>query len=392
MTERAVYALLALVLTLAGVVTVYTASYPTLISSGLPAETEMLRQAGVGFAGLAAAAIMWRFLPERALRGKWLLAWWAVLMALLLAVGVMGAAEGGARRWLPLGPISFQPSELAKPVLTLCAADAIALWKEGRIDGKWCLLLIGLAAIPPLVIICVPQSDMGTAVICVVGMLAAAWFGGAPKRVLAATLALGVAFGLVAINMEGYRANRIAEFAAAAAGDGDASGAGYQAARALYALAAGGFFGSGLGGSKEKFSYLPEADTDYIFAVIGEEGGFIGCMLVIAAFAILLYVGLRISEKAHGGFAGMVTAALPAITAFQAYLNIGCVIGLIPPTGKPLPFFSYGGTSLLATLLMAGIVLALSRADEEWVRYECEKRRRRLRVTTRVNGHRRAHR
>ena len=257
MTERAVYALLALVLTLAGVVTVYTASYPTLISSGLPAETEMLRQAGVGFAGLAAAAIMWRFLPERALRGKWLLAWWAVLMALLLAVGVMGAAEGGARRWLPLGPISFQPSELAKPVLTLCAADAIALWKEGRIDGKWCLLLIGLAAIPPLVIICVPQSDMGTAVICVVGMLAAAWFGGAPKRVLAATLALGVAFGLVAINMEGYRANRIAEFAAAAAGDGDASGAGYHAARALYALAAGGFFGSGLGGSKEKFSYLP---------------------------------------------------------------------------------------------------------------------------------------
>ena len=392
MTERAVYALLALVLTLAGVVAVYTASYPTLISSGLPAETEMLRQVGVGFAGLAAAAIMWRFLPESALRGKWLLAWWVVLMALLLAVSVIGVAEGGARRWLRLGPISFQPSELAKPVLTLCAADAIALWKEGRIDGKWCLLRIGLVAIPPLVILCVPQSDMGTAVICVVGMLAAAWFGGAPKRVLAATLALGVAFGLVAINMEGYRANRIAEFAAAAAGDGDASGAGYQAARAFYALAAGGFFGSGLGSSKEKFSYLPEADTDYIFAVIGEEGGFIGCMLVIAAFAILLYVGLRISGKAHGGFAGMVTAALPAITAFQAYLNIGCVIGLIPPTGKPLPFFSYGGTSLLATLLMTGIVLALSRADEEWVRYECENRRRRLRVTTRVNGRRCVHR
>lgn len=383
---EAVFAACAFALFLVGVVFVYSASFASLVAQGEPAHAEAVKQAAIGFAGIAIAVVLWAGSPDFLCHERIIRIFWVFVMLLLVATSVFGVSEGGACRWLPLGPVSFQPSELAKISVTMASAGIVQKWRAGTISGAKAALRSALYAMAPAGYVCVAQSDMGTALICIVGAFAAAFYGGVPKRYLALCVAACVLLGIAGVNLAGYRASRISEFLSSILGDGDSSGMGYQGTRATYAFASGGFFGVGLGNSKEKFMYLPEADTDYIFAVIGEEAGLLGCMAVILLFFALLHAGLRIARdiaRLETRVAATVAASLPTVIIFQAYLNIGCVIGLIPPTGKPLPFISYGGSSLLVTLLMVGIVLGVSRNSRINAERKARLQRRKFRVSTR---------
>ena len=217
----------------------------------------------------------------------------------------------------------------------------------------------------PMGFLYVFQSDLGTTLIIGVGLLSVLWIGEVPTKWFA-LIVLGLfIFALIAVFGTGYRSNRFNilfdPWNDGAGGYGD----GYQIIHSYYALAEGGVTGVGLGNSHEKFQYLPEAETDFIFAVIGEELGLIGATLVIILFLVLLWSGMRICRSAATGFDAMLSGSLVIMIVAQAFLNILCVIGLLPTTGKPLPFISSGGSSMIATLIMVGMILGVSEASDK---------------------------
>ena len=212
-----------------------------------------------------------------------------------------------------------------------------------------------------MLIILGPQSDLGTAVICVVGILAVMWLGEVPLRTMLIVIGVVVALGLVGIFGSSYRRDRLMVFMNPW-NDGEGGfGTGFQLIHSLYALSGGGLFGVGLGNSHEKYLYLTQADTDFIFAIIGEELGLVGAAVVIALFLLFLYAGTRIAQSSPDNFGTMVAGGCTIMIAFQAFLNIAMVIGWFPVVGKPLPFISSGGSSLVAMLIMVGIILSVSR-------------------------------
>ncbi|MCL2889059.1 MAG: FtsW/RodA/SpoVE family cell cycle protein, partial [Eggerthellaceae bacterium] len=204
------------------------------------------------------------------------------------------------------------------------------------------------------------QSDLGTTIICFVGILAIMWLGEVPLPVFFGILVAGVGLALLASFNTEYRAERLIFLNPWNDGK-EGLGDGYQLIHSFYAFSEGGIFGVGLGNSREKFLYLPQAESDFIFAIIGEELGLLGALIVIGLFLCLLYAGMRIARKAPDDFGMLIAGGLTVIIVFQAFLNMGCAIGVVPTTGKPLPFISSGGSSLIASLAMLGIVLSVSR-------------------------------
>jgi cell division protein FtsW len=274
---------------------------------------------------------------------------------LCLAVLVIGDRVNGARRWIAFGPATFQPSELAKVALAVWAAaylsrrQAPRTLKElgrpiGILLGAFCLLVLA-------------EPDLGTAISIVVVLVAVLLISGTPPR----TLSMGTGFvamlGLAAIWLEPYRRARIFSFLNPW---GDAQGAGFQTVQALIAMGSGGVFGVGLGQGVTKINYLPEAHTDMIMAVIGEELGLVGVTAVIVAFAVFAYAGLRVALTCKDPFGKRLAAGLVALVCGQAVINLGAVLGLAPLTGIPLPFISYGGSSLVVALLSVGILLNIA--------------------------------
>ena len=220
--------------------------------------------------------------------------------------------------------------------------------------SMWAALAVRVGL--PLVAMLVAQSDLGTTMVCLVGVAAALWLGGVPARHV---LAFGVAcftLGAVAVIASPYRLERFLVTADPWADGEGGLGSGYQLIHSLYAIASGGVSGVGIGGSGEKLGSLPEADTDFVFAIIGEECGLLGTAGVILLYLAFLWAGMRVSSRAEAPFAATLSGALAVTIVFQAFLNIASVIGAFPMTGKPLPFVSYGGTSLIVSLAMAGII------------------------------------
>ena len=195
-------------------------------------------------------------------------------------------------------------------------------------------------------------------------------------RFILGVCVLGVVFVVVAIVGTGYRSDRMLFLNPWADGE-NGLGKGFQLIHSYYAFSEGGLFGVGLGNSREKF-YLPEAETDFIFAIVGEELGMVGALAVVVLFILFLYAGMRIAKAAANDFATMVAGSCTLMLVFQAFLNIGCVVGLLPTTGKPLPFVSSGGSSLIATFIMVGLILSVSKEAGGPSIYE--KRRADLRV------------
>ncbi|HET9438195.1 MAG TPA: putative lipid II flippase FtsW [Gaiellaceae bacterium] len=280
-----------------------------------------------------------------------------VLAALVLcaAVLVLGPPINGARRWFIVGPASFQPSELAKLALCLFAAAYLARRKPPQTFGQLAKPLGILTAVFAGLIVVEP--DLGTTITLCGMMLAIFLVAGVPVRLLLAASTLAVAMGLIATWIEPYRRARVFSFLDPWS---DAQGAGFQIVQATIGIGSGGITGAGLGEGVGKVSYLPEAHTDMIFAVIGEELGLIGATLVIAAFALLVVTGFRIAMRCQDPFGKLLAAGITALVGGQAAINLAAALGIAPLTGIPLPFVSYGGSSLVVLLTGVGVLLNIA--------------------------------
>jgi cell division protein FtsW len=280
----------------------------------------------------------------------------AVSLFLLVAVLGVGSTVNGASRWIGSGSMQIQPSELAKVALILYGADLLARKpKRARsLEGFMPFLLVVGAACLLIML----EPDMGTTMVIAFAVGATLIAAGARPRDLAKiALAIG-AVALLATIVEPYRMARLTGFLNPGAG---AEGAGFQAAQAKIALGSGGIFGVGIGNGVQKAFYLPEAHTDMISAVIGEELGMIGIVGVVGLFAMFGYAGLKVAQKAKDNYGKLLVAGLTSLILVQATINLFAVMGLAPLTGVPLPFVSYGNSSLMATLFAVGLILNVAR-------------------------------
>ena len=374
------FLLCVLALVLIGFVMVYSAGSISNINNGVDAFKSLTDQVMYAVFGALIAFAIYRFIPVSIWRTKWLWAALALLVVVILLTALVGVDNYGAKRWLRLGPVTIQVSEFAKIVFALVSARIYTDFVSGEISGRRCFAGFFLLVLVPLALIYKSQSDLGTTMICIVAILAVLWYGELPIGIFAIIVAVIVVFGLIAMFGTGYRANRWAFLNPWDDGQGGRD-AGYNIIHSYYALAEGGLFGVGLGNGHEKYQYLFASDSDFVFAVIGEEFGMVGCLAVIALFLGVLYTGTLIARSARDDFSMMIAGGLTIALVFQAFLNIACAIGVFPTTGKPLPFISSGGSSILASLIMVGLILSVSRdaASSD----EFDRRRSSLRVVRR---------
>jgi cell division protein FtsW len=279
-----------------------------------------------------------------------------VAFFLLLAVLAVGTTVNGSTRWIGSGFLQIQPSELAKVALILYAVDVLAR-KPKRVrslEGMTPILVV--TAVAALLIVAEP--DLGTTLVVAFAIAATLVAAGARPRDLAVVGGALALFGLAMTVVEPYRMARLTAFLDPGA---DASGAGFQAAQAKIALGSGGLFGVGIGNGVQKAFYLPEAHTDMISAVIGEELGLVGILGVVGLFSLFGYAGLQTARKARDVYGKLLAAGLTSLVLVQATINLFAVMGLAPLTGVPLPFVSYGNSSLLTTLFAVGLILNVAR-------------------------------
>lgn len=286
------------------------------------------------------------------------------LMALSIIALVMvlfiGSSELGAQRWIYIGPFTIQPSEPAKLGLALWGADLLARRaRQGRIEWRQMLipLLPGTAILAVMVML---GRDLGTTLVLFMIFLSLLWVVGAPIKVFGGVLGLAVLAAVIMITVEPYRLARVRVLLDPWA---DAQGAGYQAVQGQIAMGSGGWFGLGLGSSRQKWNWLPHGESDFIFAILGEELGLLGTLLVVALFGLLGYAGLRVAARVKDPFVRLAAAAVVAWIVGQAFVNMGAVLGVLPITGIPLPLVSYGGSALLPTLAALGMLLSFAKRE-----------------------------
>ena len=379
---RLILLLVVLALTLLGFVMIYSASSISAITEEGNQVSYLTDQLLFAVIGIAAAFVLWKVIPYRVWESNVIWIVWGVAVALLLLTALLGLTALGAQRWLMIGPISLQPSEFVKIALVLMAARLFSDLRAGMINTQSFIVQILLFVVAPTGFLFITQSDLGTTAIIAAGVLGVMWLGEVPLRTMLITIAALAVFAVLAVVLSSYRGDRFLYLNPWNDGEGG-QGAGYQIIHSYYAFAEGGIFGTGLGNSREKYLYLPESETDFIFAIIGEELGLFGALLVIAAFLVMLWAGLRIARAATDDFGTMIAGALTIMLVFQAFLNIGCAIGVFPTTGKPLPFISSGGSSLIASFMMVGIIMAVS--DDSAGKDIYERRREDLRVVRRAD-------
>ncbi|MBV9613353.1 MAG: FtsW/RodA/SpoVE family cell cycle protein [Acidobacteriaceae bacterium] len=298
----------------------------------------------------------------------------AALGVVLLLLLVVYVTDSGSHRWLKAGPFSMQPSELAKPALALFLAFFLCR-RIGAMNDRHTLGPV--AVVISVMALSVAVADLGTAVVLVVTTVAVIFVAGVEYRYLIVCAVLGLLLGVGSIVMKPYRLaraidfidknhvllakfdpqGRILEYAKRTASTSDP---GYQQRQAKIAVGSGGLLGVGLMQSKQKLLYLPEAQNDFIYAIVGEETGFAGCLLVVAAFAVVLWRGIRTYVRAGDDFGRYLALSVTVCVVLQALINMSVVLGILPNKGIPLPFISYGGSSLLSTLLLMGMLLSVS--------------------------------
>ncbi len=267
----------------------------------------------------------------------------------------IGRVAGGARRWLVLGPASFQPAEAAKLILVLYLANFLT--NRGAAVRQFRSLRAPLVVGGLFFALLVVQPDMGSAMLVVAVGGVMLFLGGANLWHLIGLVLAGLpVLGLITL-LEPYRVRRLLAFLDPWK---DPRGSGFQIIQSLLALGSGGLWGVGLGASRQKFFYLPERHTDFIFSIIGEELGLLGTGLVVALFALVAYRGFRIARTAPDRYGALLASGITAVLVGQAMLNVGVVTGVLPITGVPLPFISFGGSSLLMSCLGVGILLNIS--------------------------------
>ncbi len=348
-----------LLLVLLGLLMSFSASFVDAAEAGNPFGV-FLRQgvwATIGLAGFVVAANLdprvWR-------RLAWPLMGMAVVGLVLVLVDGVGISRFGSTRWLGIGPFVFQPSELAKLATLLWLADILERKRprDGSLHATDHLLVPALPVLLGLATLVLLQPDLGTTILLGLIVGAVLWVEGLPARFVAMLGAIAVAAVAVLAVVAPYRLARVTGWLDPEA---DPLDGGFQLLQSRFALGSGGVFGVGLGSSRGKWNFIPNPDTDFIFAIIGEELGLLGAAGVLALFGALLYLGLRIAYATPQGFGRTVAFAITAWLVGQALVNIGAVIGLLPITGVTLPLVSVGGSSLVSTLVALGILVGIAR-------------------------------
>ena len=336
-----------------GLVMVYSASSARAALAADDPAYYLKRQAAYAFLGVVALVLLSRtdYRRLRYVVPPLLL----TSFALLVAVLVLGTPVNGAKRWLTFGPATLQPSELAKLALALWVAAYLSRSPAPRSVGEL-VRPIGIVFGAALGLVLI-EPDLGTAISILVMLAAVLVVAGTRLSTLVGAGAIVASLVLAAIWLEPYRRDRILSFLDPWQ---DPQGAGFQSVQAMLALGSGGFFGVGLGESVQKVYYLPEASTDMIFAIIGEELGLFGAFAVLAAFVVLGYAGFNVALACRDRFGKLLAAGITALICGQAAVNVSAVMGLAPLTGIPLPLVSYGGSSLVVMLASVGILLNIA--------------------------------
>lgn len=351
------FLILLLLLLGVGLVMLYSASYAqSQYDTGYTVSTRYLQKQGAcAIIGLAAMAGLSRMPPKFWLKAAWPL--YGVSIVLLLSVLLFGQSVNGAKRWINIAGIQFQPSEVAKFTLILLFARLTKGFGRSAKEFRYGVLGFGGALLGILIPLALEKH---LSAILLMGMVAVVMMfvaGTSPKWLLAGAGA-AVVFVVVYVSLMGYAGDRVTAWLHPEQDPGDT---GYQILQSLYAIGSGGLFGRGFGKSRQKYLYLPFQYNDYIFAIICEELGLVGAVLIMALFAALILRGYWIALRAPDRFSTVLTAGLITLIAVQTVLNLGVVTNLLPSTGIALPFFSYGGTALAVNLGEMGIVLSVSR-------------------------------
>ncbi len=283
-----------------------------------------------------------------------------VLLALILSTLLpgFGTTVNGATRWLAIGPFLIQPSELIKPFLVLQSARVFGQWSR----LSWTTRLTWIAVFVVLMAAILLQPNLSTAALCGMVVWLIALAAGLPFAYLGSTACSGLLLAIVSISLKEYQRRRVISFLNPWA---DPSQDGYQLIQSLLAVGSGGFWGAGFGMSQQKLFYLPIQYTDFIFAVFAEEFGFVGCVLLLGLLAAYAALALMVALKARNQIHQLVAIGIMVLMVGQSLLNIGVATGALPTTGLPFPLFSYGGSSMIASMLSAGLLIRVARESNE---------------------------
>lgn len=351
------FLLLTLLLVAIGVIMMFSASYARAFYKEGSSTYYFARQGGFALVGIV---VMW-------LVSRINYQWWrvgsvpimAAAVVLLILVPVIGSSENGATRWINLFGISFQPSELAKLAVVLCFAAMISFYRDRMQTFRYGVLpFAGILVVIAGLLYLEPHLS-ATLIILATGAVMM-FLGGTRLRWFGLGAALVALVLIVYLTTQGYASDRITAWRDPFS---DQSDKGYQILQSLYAIGSGGMMGLGLGRSRQKYLYLPEEHNDYLFPIVCEELGFVGAVLVLLLFALLIFRGYWIAIHARDRFGSLVAAGITTLLLLQVFLNVGVVTNLFPATGISLPFFSYGGTALLVQLAEMGIILNISRSN-----------------------------
>jgi cell division protein FtsW len=337
----------------AGAVMVYSASSAESLQQGGDAAGYLKRYVAFGAIGLVAMHILSRRSLSLARNATPLILGAGFVLTLAVMLPGIGVTVNGATRWLGAGPVQFQPSELLKVGVVLFAAAVLAS-RPSRLESVGTLFkpVLGVVAVACLVLL--KQPDMGTAMVICFTVFALLVAAGARMRHLATIGGTLMTLALILAIVEPYRRDRLLSFLDPW---GDAGGAGFQGVQAMIAMGSGGFFGVGLGESVQKIHYLPEAHTDMILAIVGEELGVMGMLGIATLYGLIAYAGFRAAKLARDRYAKLLAAGITSLILAQATINFFAVLGMAPLTGVPLPFVSYGSSNMIVLLGAMGLLL-----------------------------------
>ena len=347
-----------IMLLLAGLLVLFSATFYTGTSTRSPYSEVLKQLLGIGLG--TAACIVTSRIPYRCWQHPYVvvggLALSAVLLVLVIIPGV-GVYINGSRRWLSLGGLSFQPSEIAKFAVVLYMATTLTY--RGERIRRLFTGIVPVLVVPGVVFLLIlEQPNLSTAGSILIVSLILIIMAGAKWRHILLMLVGGLGVGAFYAWSEPYRRRRLLSFRNPFSMMSDE---GYQLSQSLIAFGSGGIFGMGLGMGRQKYAYLPYPESDFIFAIVGEDFGLLGCLIVVALFVALMLRGMRIAMRCPDKFGTLLAAGITSSISVQAFLNMGVVVGILPTTGLPLPFFSAGGTSISITMAAIGILLNISR-------------------------------
>ena len=356
-----------------GIIMVLSASAPSSLATTGNSYTYVKKQLLFALGGLFVmfflSKIDYRFYKKY----YWYIYAASCLVLLLVLVPGLGYSVKGATRWIKFAGSGFQPSEITKIGMIIFYGGYLADHKKDLGTPVKGFIVPLLYLVPPVAILFFVQNHASVSLVIGLVVLVMMFIAGAKVKYFMVVGIIGVAAGALLIGKAGISQNngnkssnfRLDRIATSFDPWADAQGTGYQTVQSLYAIGSGGMFGLGLGNSKQKYLYIPEPHNDFIFSILAEELGYLGCILVIGLFAIFIWRGILISMRAQDLFGSVIAIGITTLIAVQAVLNIAVVTGTIPTTGMSLPFFSYGGTALLLLLANVGILLNISRASSK---------------------------